>query len=130
MVPSAGSVKSGVKQVGSMVVFVLQPDVLNYIEHDWTSRAEPLSDIARDGQLPLSFIQDFGSPAIRSVTNVRLKNFGKWVCPGEFGKLKSMSARDVGHPKTIMFIGIAVSVICLMIFASQIDSFMRAMPGN
>ena len=39
-----------------------------------------------------------------------------------------MSARDVGHPKTIMFIGIAVSVICLMIFASQIDfSFTRAM---
>lgn len=42
-----------------------------------------------------------------------------------------MSARDVGHPKTMMFIGIAVSVICLVIFASQIDlSLTRAMYQN
>ena len=43
--------------------FVLQPDVLNYIEHDWTSwEREPLSDIARDGQLSAFFHTGFWQP--------------------------------------------------------------------
>lgn len=43
--------------------FVLQPDVLDYIEGDGTSwELEPLSDIARDGQLSAFFHTGFWQP--------------------------------------------------------------------